>query len=54
MKKKRVSNRKRHCPQEIVAKLREADKAVAQGQTPEEFAASSQRNEVPVNQNFST
>ncbi len=35
---KRVSNRKRHRPQEIVAKLREADEAVAQGQTSEDVA----------------
>lgn len=35
---KRVSNRKRHRPEEIVAKLREADEAVAQGQTSEDVA----------------
>ena len=30
---KRVSNKKRHCPEEIVSKLREADEAIAQGRT---------------------
>ena len=35
---KRVSNRKRHRPEEIVAKLREADEAIAKGRTPEGVA----------------
>ena len=35
---KRVSNRKRHRPEEIVSKLREADEAIARGQTSEDVA----------------
>ena len=35
---KRVSNRKRHRPEEIVSKLREADEAIAQGRTSEDVA----------------
>ena len=50
---KRVSNRKRHRPEEIVAKLREADEARAQGRTLEELAASSLRIKVPVVQKIS-
>ena len=35
---KRVSNRKRHRPEEIVSKLREADEAIAHGQTSDDVA----------------
>ena len=37
---KRAMTRKRHRPEEIVAKLRETDKALAQGKTLEDIAKS--------------
>ncbi len=37
---KRAMIRKRHRPEEIVAKLRETDEGLAQGKSPEDFAKS--------------